>query len=159
MPEKRTHTIRLDDDGNVSQRDRFLRWLGDSLELFADGRAVITIERPKRTLGQNRYYWGYIIRPIRRALRDAGYRITDEALHEHFKEMFLGVEGSYEYVDKETGEVHEITQGRSTTDLDQTQFDRYVEAIRTSELVRQLEVYLPRPGDPDELFQEAKADA
>ena len=80
--------------------------------------------------------------------------MTDQALHEHFKERFLGVEASYSYTNKDTGEVHEATQLRSTTDLDSTEFDRYVEAIRNSEMVRELGIYIPTPGDPDEVFRE-----
>jgi len=158
MPDKRKTTIHIDEDGNVQpDRTAFVRWLGDALDLFAGGRAVITVERPKRTLAQNRYYWGYVIRPTRHALLEAGYTVSEEALHEHFKSLYLGVEASYEYTDRDTGEVREITQTRSTTDLDQTEFDRYVERIRNSELVPQLGVYLPQPGDPDEAFIEAKS--
>ena len=158
MPTKETTTFRIDEAGKVQPRSRaewlLKTWLPRTLDLFSDGRVEIIVRRPTRSLGQNRYYWGYVIRPIRKALADAGYTLSDKALHEHFKEVFLGVESSYEYVDKKTGEVHEVTETRSTTELDSTQFDRYVERIRHSELVRQLGVYLPRPDDPDEVFQE-----
>ena len=158
MPSKRTTRLYIDDDGTVSARGKakwFVEtWLPDQFDLFADGPVEVEVRRPKRSPGQNRAYWGYVIRPIRQALQEAGYQMTDEALHEHFKERFLGVKSSYSYTDKDTGEVHEATQLRSTTDLDSTEFDRYVEAIRNSEMVRELGLYIPTPGDPDEVFRE-----
>lgn len=158
MPHKRSTTIRIDDDGNVQPSgEGLVRWLADQFELFADGKAVITVERPKRSLSQNSHYWGYVIRPIRQALLEAGHPVSAEALHEHFKALFLGATRSYEYTDRETGEVHEVVQVRSSTDLDKTEFSDFVERIRGSELVRQLGVYIPMPGDPDEAFLEAKS--
>lgn len=157
MPQKQRTSVRIDEDGKIQPRSKaewLMQWLSDRFDLFSGGDVVITVERPKRTLGQNDFYWGYIIRPIRKALTEAGHPISEKALHNHYKELFLGVEKSYTYTDRSTGEVKEVTEPRSTTDLSSTQFDRYCERIRESELVRQLGVYLPRPDDPEEAFRE-----
>lgn len=158
MPKRRTTTVKVDEDGRIQPRSRaewlLNQWLPDTLQLFSDGWAVIGIEKPKRSLAQNRKYWGYLIRPIRKALAEAGHPISEKALHEHFKDRFLGVERSYEYTNPRTGEVKEIVELRSTTELDSSAFEQYCERIRESELVRELGIYLPRPDDPDWVFQE-----
>jgi len=126
MPEKRKATFRVDEDGTLHPKGR-VQWMREGLQLFAGGQVVITYERPKRSLKQNAYYWGVCIEEVRQALLEAGHPLSAKAIHEHYKSKYLSAEG-YTYTNQETGEVHEIVQTRSNTDLDSTEFSDYVMA-------------------------------
>ena len=148
MPEKRSATFYVEEDGSLYPKSK-VQWMREGLKLFAGGQVVITYERPKRSLKQNAYYWGVVIEEVRQALLEAGHPLSSKAIHEHYKAKYLSAEG-YTYTSRETGEVHEIVQTRSTTDLDSTEFSDYVERIRTDELVQQLGIYIPLPGEDKE---------
>lgn len=80
-----------------------------------DYRAVI----PTRSLLQNRYYWGVIIKLIAEEL---GY--SPEVCHDHLKKLFLGFK-AYDFPDGTTN-----NYWVSTTDLTTVEFENYCSAIR-----------------------------
>lgn len=64
-------------------------------QLINDGKAArITAElyEEDRTLRQNRYYWGCILKEISEQASIGGQRWSIEAWHELFKRQFLGFE-------------------------------------------------------------------
>lgn len=146
MPHKRYTKVHVQEDGTLRNGQRLMDWLVDQFSLFADGPAVITIQRPKRSLDQNRYYFGVVLETIRQGLLDAGHTFAVEDLHEHFKGRYLGGK-SITYRNPETGNVREKVVPRSTTELDTTAFHDYIERIKTDELVRQLDIRIPSPDE------------
>ena len=64
-------------------------------QIIANGKAarVTTQEQEDdRTLQQNRYYWGVVLREISEQAQIEGQRWTVDAWHELFKRQFLGYE-------------------------------------------------------------------
>ena len=86
-----------------------------------------------RSLNQNAYYWAVIIA----TLADFTGYSTDE-MHEVLRVKFLPYKAN---VGNE-----EVTITKSTTDLDTTEFEKYLAEIREWASVA-LEVFLPLPGE------------
>jgi len=147
MPEKRKATFRVDEDGTLHPKGR-VQWMREGLQLFAGGQVVITYERPKRSLKQNAYLWGVVYKTIRLALLDAGKAVSSDALHEHFKRLYLDPD-VHEMVDMDTGEVTEYKTW-TTTNLDTTQFSDFIERVKQDEMVLRLGCYIPLPGEDKE---------
>lgn len=64
-------------------------------QIIANGKAarVTTLEADDdRTLQQNRFYWGAVLKEISEQARIEGQRYTVDAWHELFKRQFLGYE-------------------------------------------------------------------
>lgn len=150
MPEKRSTTIRLDEDGDVQpDSSALVKWLADQFSLFADGRAVVTVERPKRTLGQNRLIWGLLYPAIHDGLREAG--VTE--LH------LMGDDGEALTLPITVDTIHKIMKHKyltpsepgkepSTRNLSTTEFSRYVENVRFDDWVQRHEIEIPMPDQP-----------
>lgn len=83
---------------------------------------LITLERPRRTLRHNRYYFSALVEPIADALTEFhGEIVTIELAHELLKAKF----GKDEIiVDPETGE--EILKGKTTKTMNKDEFGAYV---------------------------------
>lgn len=61
--------------------------------LMADGKlAIITAAEcaDERSIQQNAFYWGIVLRDISQQAAVEGRRYAPEAWHEHFKRVFLG---------------------------------------------------------------------
>jgi hypothetical protein len=147
MPEKQTKRIHISEDEAPLASAEVRQWWKDMMSLFAGGPAVVSIEKPKRSLDQNSYYWGVVLPTVRDGLHDAGMTelhlvgpggeqidlpLSVHFLHRWFKNKYLTPEA----------EGKEPT----TTTLDTTQFSDYVEAIKTDDMVRRLDIYIPSPG-------------
>jgi hypothetical protein len=80
--------------------------------------------KPKRSLQQNRYYFGCFVLPWRDWLREnyGDPTITSEQAHEELKRAVIG---SKRIVHKETGDVIELVP--DTRDKDTTEFSVYLE--------------------------------
>lgn len=130
-------TLEVDEKGKLVDRRR-AEWLWSNLRLYAGSEVRIRISRPKRSTRANAYYWGVVIETIRRALLDAGQAISAEALHEHFKRLYLPARAVCVFG------VDHVLPG-STADLDSTTFADYIEAIKQDEDVLTLGVYIPEP--------------
>ena len=96
------------------------RRLYDILKGFT-GKKLVKIEkyRKKRSLNENRYYHGVVLRYISEA---TGF--TGEEAHEVCKNRFL----VYKKADKLNGEEFSVT--KSTTELNTLEFEEYLEKIR-----------------------------
>lgn len=78
----------------------------------------------KRSLPQNRYYWGVVIKEITLRLRELGHQeLDDDTVHEMMKIKF-----NYTPMTSAEGEVLEIP--KSTTGMTTTQFIEYMDRIR-----------------------------
>lgn len=96
-------------------------WYRHQLQKFKTGETVtlyVSSRRPKRTIQQNRYYWGVYLPLI---ARETGEQDLD-ALHRLFSGKFLS-EGIKEVL----GEKVRIT--KSTTSLSKNDFSEYITAI------------------------------
>jgi len=101
---------------------------------------VVTIEYKAqvatRTLLQNKYYWGVIIKMLS---QEIGY--DPEVVHDYMKKLFLGYE-TFEFPD---GDHHVL---KSTTDLDTVKIEEYFKKIRnwSGDF---LNCYIPLPNETD----------
>lgn len=98
------------------------QWLQDGKRL------TLTVGLRKRTLPQNKRYWGNgILSQISKQATVNGRLFSAETWHEQFKRMFIGV------IELPNGDVI----GKSSTDLDTQEFSEFsdkVEAYAVSEL-------------------------
>lgn len=101
---------------------------------------VLEAKKRKRSVAQNRFYWGCAIPIIQEGLSDTGYQLTKDEVHEFLKSKFVQVER----VNEETGEV--ISFPGSTTELSTSDFMDLIASIQqwASEY---LGCYLPDPGE------------
>lgn len=86
----------------------------------------ITVRLKPRSLQENSYYWGVVLQHI---ADTTGY--TPEEVHDAMRWKFLRVSGWFERV-------------RSTTSLTTTEFEEYLEKIRTF-AVQELDCPIPLP--------------
>lgn len=100
-------------------------------QLINDGKAVrITAElyEEDRTLRQNRYYWGCILKEISEQASIGGQRWSAEAWHELMRRTYLGYE-----IEKVTiagrRKKHVIRRLKSTTKLKVRAFAKYLDEI------------------------------
>lgn len=99
--------------------------------LIAEGkRAHIRAEPDEddRTLKQNRYYWGVILKEIAEQASIEGQRWCAEAWHELMKRQFLGYEIRKVRVAGRNRPVV-IRRLRSTTDLSVAKFNKYLDQV------------------------------
>lgn len=98
------------------------QWLQDGKQL------TLTVGLRKRTLPQNKRYWGKgILSQISKQATVNGRLFSAETWHEQFKRMFIGV------IELPNGDVI----GKSSTDLDTQEFSEFsdnVEAYAVTEL-------------------------
>lgn len=98
----------------------------NDLKLMSDCDVVVTIEKKsrKRTSQQNRYYWGVVILLCKRGFNELGHDLNDEDTHTFLKSKF----NPRDLIFQDTGEV--FTFGGSTTEMDTTDFNMYIEKIQ-----------------------------
>ena len=97
----------------------------------------VQIQLPTRTILQNKYYWGVIIKMLS---EEIGYE--PEIMHEYMKKLFLGVE-KYDMPDGTTME-----RLKSTTDCNTVEIETYFRDIRnwSGEF---LNCYIPLPNETE----------
>jgi hypothetical protein len=91
-----------------------------------DGKYLISIKDVrKRSVQQNRYYWGVVVPIIRKGLYDSGFDAvrTNNDAHEVIKQVLL----KKQIVNKQTGEV--IDMAGSTQELSIPEFNDFIESI------------------------------
>lgn len=101
---------------------------------FVEGKNdwfVVEIQKSKqvRSLPQNKYYWGVIVKVVS---QHTGY--TSEETHQELARMFLSYENS--------GKLFV----RSTTKLNTLEFEKYAESCRDW-AKKEMDVYIPLPNE------------
>jgi len=99
---------------------KLLRAYFGKLKYDADALNGIA-SRKKRTLDQNRFYWGYVIRPLSEYW---SYSLQDT--HEILKHLFLK---EYKTLKTPVGE-ELLPHIRSTTSLNSVEFEAYMQRIK-----------------------------
>lgn len=147
MPRATDIVCEVSPDGKIPKRHS--AHIRDQLKLYAGGDVRIRVSRPKRSSRANAFYWAGIIEPIRIGMTEAGLgmmtapdgtptMVTSEALHYHFKCKHLPFRTAYIFG-------KDVVLPPTTTELDQTAFSDYIEAIKTDEEVLQLGIFFEEP--------------
>jgi hypothetical protein len=111
-----------------------------------DGSYELKIsKKSKRSLSQNAYYWGAVVKMVQEGLKDLGHDLTLEETHDFLKGRF----NAKEIINTDTGEV--ISVPRSTTELNKTQFGEYIEKIQRFS-IEYLGVNIPSPNEQVKMF-------
>lgn len=102
------------------------RYLVESIRHWPDGPVTVTVkrQRPQKTTLQLGYYFGVIVAMI---AEETGN--TADAVHRELKRMHLEPQ-TYEWVNKETGEVEPRMDLPSVSDLNTVQMADYSEKCR-----------------------------
>ncbi|MCA0397304.1 MAG: hypothetical protein LCH51_07855 [Bacteroidetes bacterium] len=135
MPEQIIHI----DQGKIVNRKK----LADLFGQLTDGRYLVTIKSyQRRSLSQNRYWWGVLVPMVRAGLVDVGYNEIRDDLqaHAYLKQIFL----SEQVVNVNTGEV--ITLPGTTTKLTTVDFMKLVDDIQQW-AAEYLNIYIPNPNE------------
>jgi hypothetical protein len=120
--------------------------LTSDLSQMKDCEVEITIKRKgKRSLQQNRYYFGCVLPEIQHELKRLGNDFDIDTIHEFLKQKF----NSEKVVVEVTGELLEI--GKSTTELNKEEFSEYIFQI-TKWASETLGLYIPEPSTQTILF-------
>lgn len=109
-------------DGKLTVNQGRLR---AALAAMKDGDVVVTVQRkrPSRTVNQNAYYWGVVLKAI---ADETGQDI--ESIHEAMKRECNAVR--VEMANRSTGEMFDAWVGGSTASLNVNDFYDYVERCR-----------------------------
>jgi hypothetical protein len=108
---------------------------------LADGTYELDIKkRNKRSLQQNRYYFGVCIKMIREKFIERGYEVSMEDVHDMMRFKFNYIE----IIDYETGEIERLP--KSTTGLNKDEFGKYIEKIQQY-AAQSLDLVIPDPGE------------
>lgn len=121
--------------------------LNNDISLMKDCEVEITIKKKgKRSLQQNKYYWGCCLPEIQRELKRLGNDFDMETIHEFLKQKF----NSEKVIVETTGELLEISI--STTELNKEQFGIYLDSI-IRWAAETLSLCIPEPETQTALFQ------
>lgn len=115
----------------------------EAIQSFEGKDVIVKIEKAKRKRSnpQNAYMWSCIIPIMRNALKDAGYTMTNEAVHDLLKLRFLK---ETIIVNEDTGEC--IERVKSTTELSTSQMMDYFSEI-TQFAAEYFSVVIPEPNE------------
>lgn len=95
---------------------------GESVDVY------LSVHEDDRSLRQNKFYWGYVIKTIASQARIEGQRYTGDAWHELFKREHLGYEVKKVSV-AGSRRKRVIRRLRSTTDLTVRQMSKFLESV------------------------------
>lgn len=120
--------------------------MNEDLRTFKNCDVTIIIKkRGKRSLPQNAYYWGVVVKEIQLRMRELGNDVDCDTVHEFLKLKF----NPERVVVPETAEV--IEMGKTTTELNKDEFTEYIEQIKQWASVT-LGIYIPDAGQQTEMF-------
>lgn len=148
MPKKQTETYTITEGGEVlGDSQKVIAWLSDVFSLFAGGRVKITVERPKRSLRQNAYYWSIVLPKMHEGLRERGMTTM----------QFMGPSGEVIEIPLSVNTLHrwykrkiltpdEPGEEPTTTTLDKTAMHYYIEEIRMEAAA--MDIHIPQPNTP-----------
>lgn len=125
-------------DGKLHIRNRAM--FDREISQFKDCELEITIEkkRSKRSIYQNRYYFGVCVSLIQERFKELGTDCSKEDVHCFLRSKFLFNEAISEH-----GEVFQIP--RSTTDLTKSEFMDYIAKIQQF-AAETLDIFIPEPN-------------
>jgi hypothetical protein len=119
--------------------------LADDLRQFKPCDVVVVIKkRGKRSILQNAYYWGVVVKEIQLRFRELGHDVETDDVHEFLKQKFHS-----EKIVTPQAEVIEVP--KSTTEMNKDEFSEYVERIKEW-ASSTLEIYIPDAGQQTEMF-------
>lgn len=126
-----------------SVRRRFLH----DFSLFPDCDVEILVKkRGKRSLPQNRYYFGVVVKEIQLEFERRGERFSCEEIHEGLKLKF----NPTKKIDTDSGEVLLEMPGTTTT-MNKEEFSIYLDKV-IEWANKSLEIIIPEAGEQTELF-------
>lgn len=121
--------------------------LAQDLRMFPDCDVVVIIKkRGKRSILQNAYYFGCVVKEIQLRFRELGHDVSTDDVHEFLKQKF-----HYEVI--VTPQAEEVRVPRSTTEMNKSEFVEYVERIKDW-AADTLEIYIPEAGQQTSFFVE-----
>lgn len=121
------------------------RRMNEDLRQFKNVDVVIIIKkRGKRSLPQNAYYWGVVVKEIQLRFRELGTDADMDDIHEALKTKF-----NYERLVTADGEVIDIP--KTTTELNKDEFGSYIDRI-IEWAATSLEISIPAPNTQTELW-------
>jgi hypothetical protein len=122
---------------HIRNRPQFER----EVSQFADCELWVTIEkkRSKRSIQQNRYYFGVCVSLIQERFKELGTDCSKEDVHCFLRGKFL-----YNEAISEHGEVFQIP--RSTTELSKSEFMDYIAKIQQF-AAETLDIIIPEPNE------------
>lgn len=150
MPEKRSTTIRLDEDGNLTPGSpNPYAWIRERLPLFADGEVKLSMGRPTRSLDQNAALWGLIYPQLHEGLKEAGVH-DFHLMDEDGELMTIPITVNFLHLLMKRRHLTPDNPGEepSTRGLSTTAFSEYIRAIRHDPLVEKHDIYIQTPNDP-----------
>lgn len=103
-------------------------WVKAQLDAGETVDVHLSVHEDDRSLRQNKFYWGYVIKTIAHQARINGQRYTGDAWHELFKREHLGYEVKKVSV-AGAKRKRVIRRLRSTTDLTVRQMSKFLEAV------------------------------
>lgn len=117
--------------------------IADALNSFEGKEIIIKIEKAKkkRSNPQNRHYWGVAIVLLQNALKESGYIMSGNDVHELLKLRFLK---ETILVNEKSGEF--IERIKSTQELTTTQFLEYILEIQQFS-IEYFNVNIPNPNE------------
>ena len=91
-----------------------------------EGDVIIEVQKLplSRTLKQNKYYWGVVVKNVSECLNEAGYSVNDYDTHEIIKAKF-----NKKVVENKKGLI-DIETVCSTTDLSKEEFTKFIQRIQ-----------------------------
>jgi hypothetical protein len=115
----------------------------NALETFEGQEVILTIQKAKkrRSNPQNSFYHAVCVPIMQQCLKDAGYLMTNESVHDMLKLRFLK---ESILINEESGEY--IERIKSTTELTTTQFAEYILDIQKF-AVEYFNVQIPNPNE------------
>jgi hypothetical protein len=113
-------------DGKIPDRTR--KKIAEELSSLEGKRVEITVQRlsRKRSVQQNRYYWGVLVERVREAFKETGTLHDPETIHEFLKSQSMTLQNVM--VNPETGETRLFTS--SSTTLTPIEFEEYMDECR-----------------------------
>jgi hypothetical protein len=133
--------IRTNVINGILKRNRNL--ILDGIKSFEGQNIVITIQKQKKTRSnpQNAFYYGVVVPIMQQCLKDAGYLMTNEQIHEMLKLKFLK---ESILVNEQTGEY--LERIKSTTELSTIEFMEYILEIQKF-AVEYFNTVIPDPNE------------
>lgn len=106
---------------------RNINQIVEAVSSFEGKDCLFTIEpiKKNRSNQQNRYYHGVVIPIVKNCLKDAGYIMNNDNVHDLLKLKFLR---EVLFINESTGDITERT--KSTTELSTSAFMDYISEIR-----------------------------